>query len=363
MKQLVSAIAVASLVVLPANADILEQILVKVNGDIFTKTDLEARQVAYLRSRNQQFDQEQLKTDEGMKKVLQDITPTIVVEAVDELLVFQRGRALGYRLGDEQFKSIIGNIKKDNKIETEEQFAAALKAENITMDDLRRSLERQMMMTRVQQQEVMGKVSVTEPEERAYYQAHPDEFTSKSEISVREILVASDATGTTEGGDGASPQGLNVAEDEAAMAKAGQARARVMAGEDFAKVAGELSDAPSKANGGLIGPISRDELAPALQTAIEPLKVGDVSAVIRTARGYQILKLESATEATVEPFEGVRERIADKVYAQKRQVEMKKYIERLRAQAIIEWKNDDLKKAYDTGLQAIADRQSAAPTS
>ena len=41
-----------------------------------------------------------------------------MVDAVDEMLIVQRGKELGYRLGDEQFKSVLDNIKKENKIET-----------------------------------------------------------------------------------------------------------------------------------------------------------------------------------------------------------------------------------------------------
>ena len=63
------------------------------------------------------------------------------------MLIVQRGRELGYRMSDEQFKRYLDNIKKDNKIESDEQFQAALKQENMTMADLRRNLERQMIVS------------------------------------------------------------------------------------------------------------------------------------------------------------------------------------------------------------------------
>ena len=56
---LIPLLAAAALVG-PVRAEILEQVLVKVNGDIITKTDLEQRQVSYLRQRNQQFDPKDL---------------------------------------------------------------------------------------------------------------------------------------------------------------------------------------------------------------------------------------------------------------------------------------------------------------
>ena len=95
-----------------------------------------------------------------------------MVDAVDEMLIVQRGKELGYKLSDEQFKSVVDNIRKENKIENEEQFQAALKSENMTMSDLRRNLERQMIVSRVQQNEVMAKIGVTDDEAKKYYDAH-----------------------------------------------------------------------------------------------------------------------------------------------------------------------------------------------
>jgi peptidyl-prolyl cis-trans isomerase SurA len=250
----------------------------------------------------------------------------------------QRGRELGYKMSDEQFRGILDNIKKENKLETEEQFLAALKQEGMTVDDLRRSIERRMLIDRVQQIEVMQKVGITDEEAKNYYAAHPDEFRSQSTVTLREILVSVPV------GDDKS---INVAQDEEALAKAEAARARITAGEDFGKVAAEVSDAASKANAGLIGPINRNELAPALVKLLEELKPGDVTKPLPGPRGYQIIKLESVSTSEVQPFDQVRDLIADKVYDEKRRGELLKYLVRLRAQAIIEWKNDELRKMYE----------------
>src|SRR5580765_5835274 len=113
--------------------EIIEQILVKVNGEIFTKSDLEQRQVAALRQKGQAIDLKSDMSNAQLRQALDEVTPQIMVDAVDELLIVQRGKELGYRLGDDQFKSVVDNIKKENKMETEEQFQAALKAEGMTM--------------------------------------------------------------------------------------------------------------------------------------------------------------------------------------------------------------------------------------
>src|SRR5678816_2629731 len=128
-----------------ARAEIIEQILVKVNGEIFTKSDLEQRQVVALRQKGQQIDLKSDTNNVQLRKALDEVTPQIMVDAVDEMVIVQRGKELGYTLSDAQFKGVVDNIRKENKIETDEQFQAALKSENMTMADLRRNLERTMI--------------------------------------------------------------------------------------------------------------------------------------------------------------------------------------------------------------------------
>ena len=118
MKRVVGLAVALAVWTLPVRAEIVEQILVKVNGDIITKTDLEKRQIRALRERNLQANPADLQNDETLRKILLEVTPQILVSTIDEMLLVQRGRELGYRLSDEQFKQIIENITKENKIPT-----------------------------------------------------------------------------------------------------------------------------------------------------------------------------------------------------------------------------------------------------
>ena len=99
-----------------------------------------------------------------------------------------------------------------------------------------------------------------------------------------------------------------------------------------------------------------DELNTVLQTMIGKLKVGDVSEVIRTQRGYQLLMLESRAETKIRSFDDARTDISDKIAEQKRRGETQKYLEKLRGQASITFRNDQLKAAYD---QALLSQESA----
>lgn len=345
MKKTATVAAVLVLVTSVAQAQaqtgtILEQVLVKVNGEIVTKTELEQRQIAALRQANPNLRPD---SDAALQKALTEVTPQVIVDAVDELLVVQRGKELGFTMSTEQFNSILENIKKENKIETDEALTAALKQEGMTMADLRRQLERTSLVQRVQQQEVMSKLQVTDTELKAYYDAHQGEFGTTPQVTLREITVAVPV----------DPQGINVGKDDDAKAKAEEVRAKIIAGEPFPRLAAEYSDSGSKANGGLVGPLSKSDLSDDLQKAIAGLKDGGVTPVLRTARGYQVVRVEKLQDSTTKPFEDARNEIADKIANEKRKVEFDKFLERLRGEAIIDWKNDDLKKAYDIGIKTF----------
>ena len=329
----------------PLRGEIIEQVLVKVNGDIITKTDLEARQIAAIRQQmNSRVDAAALKNDAELRKTLLEITPQILVDTIDELLLIQIGREKGYKLSDEQFKSWLENLRKEQNLQDEQKFQGALKQEGMTIDDLRKNVERQFLRSRVQQDEIGSKLTITEEEARQYYLAHKDEFAEPATVTLREIFT--EIPTTTQKGQA----GTKVGEDYEAAKKAAAISARIKAGEDFAKLAAEVSDSPSKANGGLIGPLPLSDLSDTLRQTISTMKPGDVTPPTRTATGFQILKLESLKPATPQPFESVRDLVADRVYNARQDAELRKFFARVRSRAIIEWKNQDLKKLYEQGL-------------
>jgi parvulin-like peptidyl-prolyl isomerase len=250
---------------------------------------------------------------------------------------------LGYTLTDEQFKSVADGIKKDNNITTDEQFNAALKQEGLTPSDFRKSVERRVIVDRVQQNEVMSKIGISDDEAHAYYNAHMAEFTKPQEITLREILVSVPVT------NGA----VNAGADAAAKTKIDGLRQRALNGESFEKLAADFSDSPSSKNAGLVGPIKTSDIAEDLRKRLLAMKVGDITEPLRAPNGWQLLKLESKTEQEIIPFDQAREQIGDKVFTGKRQEEYGKYLEKLRSQAIIDWKNQDVKKAWEQGLADI----------
>jgi peptidyl-prolyl cis-trans isomerase SurA len=345
--RIIPVLLVAASVAIPLRAEIIEQVLVKVNGDIITKTDLETKQIAALRDRGP-VNAEALRNDAELRKTLLEITPQILVNAIDELILVQLGREKGYRLTDEQFKKWLDDLRREQNLQDDQKFQAALKQEGWTVDDLRRNVERSFLLSRVQQDEIGSKLSITEEEARQYYLAHQSEFVEPASVTLREIFV--EIPSTTQAGE----EGVKVGEEDQAKAEAEAAHKRVASGEDFGKVAAEVSDSGSKANGGLIGPLPLSDLSDALRAQLEKMKPGDITRPQRAGKGFQILKLETMKPAATQPFESVRDVVADKVYEARQQAEMRKFLARIRSQAIIEWKNQELKKMYEAHLARLA---------
>ena len=175
------------------------------------------------------------------------------------MLLVQLGKEKGYHLSDEQFKSWLENLRKEQNLQDDQKFQAALKQEGMTIDDLRKNVERQLLVQQVQRDEVGSKLSITEEDARQYYLAHKDEFAEPATVTLREILI--EVPTTTQGAGG-----VNVGEEDEAAKQAAEIRAR---GSPPARISPrsppKCRTSPSKANGGLIGPIEVNDCPATLQ--------------------------------------------------------------------------------------------------
>jgi parvulin-like peptidyl-prolyl isomerase len=326
----------------PGSSTIVERVLVRVNGEILTQSELTQRQAASLR--------EQQATDlpdDQLQARLTEITPIILEDAVDELLLVQRAREMGVRFSDAQFTQALENIKKQNEW-TDEQLNLELTRAGLTREQLRQDLERTALVQAVQAREIGPSMTITQPEVRQYYRENPEQFMTHETVTLRQLLVAVPAEANEPG----QPQ------DAAARARIEDLRTKAVGGADFARLVADNSDSDAavKANGGLVGPVRVEDLNPALKDAILSLQPGEVSAPIRTQGGYQILKLEARAVAELRPFEAVRSEIESAIRNARLPSETERMLERLRSSAVIEWKDDDLQTMYE---KRVAERAGA----
>lgn len=163
--------------------------------------------------------------------------------------------------------------------------------------------------------EVLKDVQVTPQEVEAYYQQNSQHYQGKNGFYVREIRVH---------------------EEAAAQQLYRQALSKP---QDFAVLAREHSEAPTKANGGLIY-YEAQQLPEPLEQAITPLKVGSISKVVKSSYGFHIFKLEQRAEPL--PLDKVRKEIEDKLLSAKNQALVDEYNQRALAQAKIVVHRDKL---------------------
>ena len=83
----------AVFVVAPPNADVIEAVLVKVNGEIIAKTEFEERQIQLLRELRMSGELGDT-SDEALSDALYEATPELIVTAIDELLLVQKAKEM-----------------------------------------------------------------------------------------------------------------------------------------------------------------------------------------------------------------------------------------------------------------------------
>src|SRR5436190_15949840 len=85
---------------------VIQKLIVKVNGEPFTQTDYEKELVTAIRDKRPNVaDFQETQRDPALIAMVRDLTPDILVDNVDNLLLYQHGKELGYKLSDENFRS------------------------------------------------------------------------------------------------------------------------------------------------------------------------------------------------------------------------------------------------------------------
>jgi SurA N-terminal domain/BlaR1 peptidase M56 len=166
-----------------------EQILVTVNGEGLTNADFTQRHQE-LRETIGRSDASGHWLPAGSTRLNSGSNgrPEVLVDAVDDTLIVQRGKQLGYTFTDNQFKSLLDNIRKVYKIENDAELLARLKREHLTMADLRQNMERRMILARLRVNEIWAKSVFTEEEQRQYFEAHLNEFPLMQFEQARDLI-------------------------------------------------------------------------------------------------------------------------------------------------------------------------------
>ena len=215
-----------------------------------------------------------------------ELVPQVLERLVSERAQLQLAREIGVRVDEALVDQAEQNIARQNRMELPD-LRRRLAADGVSPAAFREELRSQLLLSRLREREIEPRVRVSDLDVDRFLREQQEGTGSAAaqEISLAHVLVAVP--------ENASPQQVSQLQ-----ARAQRVMERARAGEDFARLAQEFSDAPGAAtNGGQIGPRPADRLPPLFVEATQNLREGGVSNLVRSDAGFHIVKLLERRQA------------------------------------------------------------------
>ena len=245
----------------------VDRIVAVVNSEVITALQLRARIEQAKRQLTRQG--VELPPDNVLERQLLE---RLIVERAQ----VQLAQETSLRVDDATLERAIERIAGNNKLSVE-QLRAALEKDGVAWNRFRDEIRTEILLTRLREREVDSRVVVTDAEIDNFIANNPDAF-SGQEFAVAHILLRTP--------EGATPQQI-----EAVARRAEQVMTRLRSGEDFARVAAEVSDAPDGLSGGALGWRPLDRLPGLFADAVRRMQPGETSPILRSAAGLHIVRL------------------------------------------------------------------------
>jgi peptidyl-prolyl cis-trans isomerase C len=287
----------------PESQDDNSPVIADINGEAARKAAFERFLKSRLSDFSDQSGQSQEESDKQRSQLLD--------EFIQRQLIIQEARKNNIEPSDDEIRSALEEQHRQANAQGSDQNQATLES-----DERRVEIYNDLRMLKYQTEAVKLKEARVTPQEiEEYYRQNVDRYQGKSGFLVREIRVL---------------------DEEQAQRLYRQALAKPA---DFAVLARENSESPTKINGGEME-YEAKSLPQVLEQAITPLKVGSISRVVQSNYGYHIFKLERRAEPV--PLDKARKEIEDKLQSEKNQTLIDNFNNRLRAGAQIKIYRDRL---------------------
>jgi parvulin-like peptidyl-prolyl isomerase len=231
---------------------------------------------------------------------------SVTEQLVNSILLYQHAQEKNITISESDINEEIEKIK--NSFETESDFNDAIKRSNLTLNQLKDDIRRQLMIGEVIEQE-NDKVEVTEEEISKYYEEHKDYFFEPEKRKIRHILVE---------------------DKEEAQKILNQIKDGMV---DFEKAAREKSICPSSEQDGDLGYITRGQMVKEFETVAFSLEAGEISEVVKTEYGYHIIRCEDIQEEHQQTFEEAKGTIKENLRSQKENSAIEALLTQLREES------------------------------
>lgn len=203
----------------------------------------------------------------------------VLERMIDERAQLQLAREQGIRIAEPSIDQAEQQIASQNRMSVE-QLRTQLAREGMDPMGFRERLRDQLILTRLREREVEPRVRISDAEVDQYIREQQELARDPSQrlLHLAHLLVAVP--------EGASEQQLAALQD-----KGQRALQRLRSGEDFARVAGEMSDAADRANGGDLGLRPADRYPSLFLEATATLAPGQITGLVRSGAGFHIVKV------------------------------------------------------------------------
>ena len=287
---------------------------VTVNGVDITESQIEAEVKPQLEKIAAQLSP--AFAEQYKKQLRQQVLERMIIEQ----LLDQKVKAAGIVITEEE---VIGRVKemasKQRPPLSLEDFKALIEAYGKSFDDVKQRIKKGLGYEKIMEAQWAGKINITEEDANKYYAENAKEM---EQVKASHILVKLDIIDPNIDPNEAKAKTREKAED---MLK------QIKDGADFAELAKANSSCPSAAKGGDLGFFSRGQMAPAFENAAFELKVGQISDIVETRFGFNIIKVTDRKDT----FNQFKDDIIN-ILTQKKQGEFaEKYIESLKTEASI----------------------------
>ncbi len=289
----------------------VNSVVATVNGYKITKAELD-RQVSILMPRS-------FFHSTVTPKKLKEVEKDALKELVKKHLLLKYAEKKGYKIADSILDREEKKIRK--AFGSDENFETGLKRANLTYEEFRRELRNDLLMQKLYDKEI--RVKLDDDDLKKYYENNKFKFKRPEKIKIRLIYLRNDPT---------DPKGR-----EKALKRAEEAMEKIKGGEEFADVASKYSNAMSRIKGGDMGFIHKGMLDEPIEKTAYSLKVGEISEIIETPKGFYIIKLEEISPALQLKFDEVKKNLKKELVAKYEKENLDKILNEMKKTAKIEY--------------------------
>ncbi|MBI4773736.1 MAG: peptidylprolyl isomerase [Deltaproteobacteria bacterium] len=291
-----------------------EVVLAKVNEAVITQEDLN-RELDNAKARMEQLGAaKQGLSVEAMKGEVLD-------NLIKRELLYQKSKEAGIVIDEATVNEKIDSVKK--RFPGDAEFQAALAEKGLSEKDLRLQVTKGLATKQLLDRDVIRNITVSDQEMHKYFDENPDFFTQPERYHTRHILVT-------------MQKDWDDAKKAEARKKIEDIKTRLDKGEDFAALAKEYSDCPSKDKGGDLGSVSRGQMVKPFEDAVFSMKPGERSGVVETEFGLHLIEVLEIEPPGKVPYDTIKGQIEAFLKRQKTEQELELYVDRLEEKAKIE---------------------------